>query len=225
MLYQPGPLIGGASGSINGVTFVLSKNGPVLRRRGQKRKTLSAKQLQRVALVQNAQNDWRALTEADKEAWRTLASNFQLPNRLGVRRNISGYQWWLFFALISPTAGVPVSNVPPALGLTGPTTDLAATYSLTTGFQITFTKPLTFPGLVMFAFATRPFSTSLRKSYNSYKLMGVESVRIPAPFWEVPFEAIYGTPQIGEIIPFKVRTWLPQKFPSMLVTGTTTVTA
>lgn len=95
-IFKASPIIGGISGSIQGITFANPRGSPVLRKRQLSRKSLSPSQLSQRASFQASVAAWATFSDAQRAAWRAAASQITLTNRLGLSRNLSGFQYYLW---------------------------------------------------------------------------------------------------------------------------------
>jgi hypothetical protein len=90
-----GAIITGLAGSVGGTTFRRSGNGLVVYN---KPRNVSLSQVQaNVNLVNLAglSREYTTIPEAQKNAWRSFASQFTFPNRFGDERQISGKAMWM----------------------------------------------------------------------------------------------------------------------------------
>lgn len=200
-IFRSGPLIGAISGNLGGLCFVQTKAGPVIRKRNVRTKQTSNRQtLIRTAFSTNRAR-WRAITDNQRTAWRQSAASILLPNRLGVRRNLSGYQLYMKIATFANlTPGFPPRGAPddPPLFHTAPLWTLS-NFAITPAGVATIEVQEPIPSAIGSAavFCARTFSSAPRKSWFDFRFVGgvvFVAGTIPINQW---FDVI-GAPSPGE---------------------------
>lgn len=94
-IFRESPIIGAVSGRLGGIVAARSKSGPVLRHRPAKITSTSERAQAARADFGNTAKDWNQLTAAEAKAWDDFARAHPLPNRLGVSRLLTGFQWFM----------------------------------------------------------------------------------------------------------------------------------
>lgn len=94
-IFEPGSLIGAISGNVGGASFANRSGSKVVRKPRRPSRTNAERIINQQTLITNIARQWRDLTELERAAWRTAAANRPIPNRLGVSRAISGYQYYV----------------------------------------------------------------------------------------------------------------------------------
>ncbi len=115
-IFRTGPLAGAISGTVGGAVFVAGRGTPVIRQRpiGTKR-TSPALQVVR-ARFSNFQRAWSDLSSSTQDAWRTLARNTNVVNRLGQAAPASGYTLFVRYNVeLQGNTALEFSD-PPTLG-------------------------------------------------------------------------------------------------------------
>lgn len=103
-----------ASGSVGALTFVQGRSGPVIRTRTVGVQKQSAAQLARRGRWALLRKAWQTLPGGSREAWRVFAAEAVRVNRLGVKRQLSGFQWFLEHNGGGNPASVDYTSTPPA---------------------------------------------------------------------------------------------------------------
>lgn len=113
-IFRPGGVAGSVSGALGGQVYVNSRSGPVIRRRGVRSGGPSIAAVAARGMPGRVAAAWQALTDAQRDAWRTAAAGLRFPNRLGVMRAITGYQLYASYVMDVYLGSAPASLTPPA---------------------------------------------------------------------------------------------------------------
>ena len=109
-----GAVVGGISGRVGGVVFAGGRSGAVLKAAGRR----VGGDTQRARLAQSVPDGvataWNALTDQQRGAWRTAAASVTRTNRLGMGRQISGWQLYWSVCATRYGASPPAAFLPPA---------------------------------------------------------------------------------------------------------------
>lgn len=113
-IVRMGAVVGGISGRVGGVVFASGRSGAVVKTAARRvgGDTVRARSVQSVpSAVAGA---WAALTDAQRAAWRTAAASVTRTNRLGLGRQLSG--WQLYWSVVATRYGSspPAAFLPPA---------------------------------------------------------------------------------------------------------------
>lgn len=132
--FTPGITGGEIRGSIAGITFCRGSTGPVLRSRslGPSRQTALAQQ--QASRLSSSAAAWRALSEADREAWRAAAEANAIP---GYRPGLSGFQLYCAVTATQRSIGATPSARPV---MTAPQPFLDVVTPVRIGIGSTFTS-------------------------------------------------------------------------------------
>ena len=90
-IIRPSAIVAGISGSVGGVTFVNSKTGIVARHRPYRKPNHSEKLLTQQRYFARVTRHWREISEQDRSAWRALAVDYPIVNRLGQASARTGF--------------------------------------------------------------------------------------------------------------------------------------
>lgn len=116
----PGPLVSAVSGRVGGVTFAVGRGGHTIKRTGIVMARRSAAALAVKARVARLGLAWAALTSDQRKAWNAFGARIPSTSRLGVRRQMTGYQTfaWCNWGFTAGTGGVEayfLEDPPPTL--------------------------------------------------------------------------------------------------------------
>jgi hypothetical protein len=112
-IFKTGPIVGGISGSVGGVTFTNAKQGGNIRLRPIKTEKQSVYNQTARAAYARTIRAWRSLTDTQRTAWRTAATTLPTTNRLGQFRALSGFQLYCKIGLLQYQGNPPAGLMPP----------------------------------------------------------------------------------------------------------------
>lgn len=166
---RTGAIIGAISGDVGGVCFSNPSGSKIVR----KKRTASPHRLafENKALTPMTvyTQSWKILTESAKKAWRIAAAQRNVTNRLGVSRQISGYQ--LFVQWSSNQSGITVSSniLPPTGEIFQNLSNLAITSSVAVGIKFTFDDSMS-PGFRIFStYLGNPMRSTVPKFQRDWR--------------------------------------------------------
>ena len=210
MKFTPGILGGAFSGSIGGTTASHNKGGPYLRTRAIPTNPSTSAQLARRAALATMSQNWRDLTEQQREAWNEWARQNPITNALGMSINKSGHQSFVGLnTRILMDAGTvldvpPITSAPDALLTMVQSADIGAGT-----FDLTFTAALETGNKVELWGAV---VNSAGKKYveNLYKYIAFSGVDEASP-WDnlTEIELILGTMTVGQVLHIKGAQYDP----------------
>ncbi|KKN12156.1 hypothetical protein LCGC14_1019360 [marine sediment metagenome] len=114
-IYRAGPLAGTISGPVGGVTFVNRSAAPSIRSRARTINRASAALYAARNRYLAVQRAWHLLPTPTRDQWQAAGITMLRPDRLGVRRTMSGYKLFLWVNLLYLTAGHAILTAPPEL--------------------------------------------------------------------------------------------------------------
>lgn len=229
-LIRMSPIVSAISGNLMGLNFANSRNGTIVRRRLQRTNKATQKQTKVRAAFYRLFNRWRDLTDDNRNSWRATAASLPFANRLGVQRQLTGWQLYLRHNLIREIDAslLPRDDAPLPVALRPP---LTVSGSFTVGGPYTLT--LTYMGTVTsddgyYYLDTRPTDRAQR-FYNNWKFGGAVSVGFPPGTKDVRGTWItqeeWPELQAGEIVGIKWRSIEAPMLDSPPIYGTATVSA
>lgn len=116
-IFRPGGVVGSVSGKVGGFVYVNGRSGPVVRRVGVRVPAQSAAAIAARGMPGRVAAAWNALTDSQRLAWRTVAAQLKFPNRLGVLRQISGFQLYSSYVMDIYLGSPPAALAPPGQSL------------------------------------------------------------------------------------------------------------
>jgi len=114
-LIRPSALIGAISGSIDSVTFVYPRGGPIARPRPLKTDPQTELQLNQRACFETTQRAWKQLEDFEQRTWKSAAATKRGINRLGLPRNKTGYNLFMQVNLPRVCRGDSIRTLPGSL--------------------------------------------------------------------------------------------------------------
>ncbi len=203
---KTGAIVGSLSGNLSGANFANSRFGLTVRKRRPPPGPSTETQLVIQAAHRLSRSRWPALTEMQRDAWRSFASNRTYRNRLGSHRNLTAQQLWLKYDFQSAVLGLPSRPLPPP----------PWPFEWPTGFVLTATAgvsiivaptPAFVPGGRTFIVAgSRPVTTHPINHFARWAVIGVITTVLGG--WLdclAPFEGRFGTIQATERIGIRIR--------------------
>jgi len=112
-IFTTSPIVGSISGTVGGQTFVSAPRANVVRPRRRKTVAHTALAYESKTRFAVARSLWFAMTNAARDAWRQVAQQNPVPNRLGVRRPRSGWQTFVKYYPYGIASGA-ADILPPA---------------------------------------------------------------------------------------------------------------
>jgi len=109
-LVKFGPIVGAASGKLGSICFSRQGGASIVRTQPIAKGPPSAAQMSNDATFARAQSTWRSLPAADRLTWTTAARQLPSANRLGLSRQLSGYQLYLQSTMLCLLGGVAVQD-------------------------------------------------------------------------------------------------------------------
>lgn len=210
MKFTPGIAVGALSGSIGGSTASHNKGGPYFRTRAIPTNPSTAAQLNQRARLATTSQNWRDLTNAQREAWNEWGRQNPITDSLGQSIMKSGHQSYVGLnTRILLDAGTvlvvpPVVAAPDALLTAVQTGDIGSA-----PFTLAFTAALISGNKVELDAAV---VNSAGKKYveNLYKHISFSSVDESSP-WDnqSAIEAVLGTMTVGQTLHVKAAQFDP----------------
>jgi len=203
---KTGAILGGISGNLGGANFANSRFGLTVRRQKPPPGPQNETQLTITRGYQLARSWWPALTEHQRTAWRTFASNTLLRNRLGTQRNLTGQQIFIKYNWQNATFGLPTIDDPPAPWPFDWPSGFVATVTAGVSAIIAPTPAYLPGGDTFIVAAARPLTTHPINHFQRWSLIGV----FTSPFGGLldvlaALEARFGTLQATERIGLRIR--------------------
>lgn len=231
--FTPSPAVASISGSLGAHTFRLTRNGPVLARRGLRRRHKSQPQHQADAEWAYLSKAWHELTFEQHLAWRALARVLARPNRFAVHRPMTAFQTFMSHNRPTLFAGLPLIPNPPQRQPLKPPISVTLAFQNPATYQAGIFNDQPIPEFWAIVHASRPFRLDHSADYAN-------SHRIPHwhfRFWRLIYmvelfdgpdsllfldewTAILGRCQDLEEVALRVSLWNPDSFRSTAFVGT-----
>ena len=207
-IIKTGHIIGGISGTLGSEDFVNGRGSTYVRRRPSKTNQNTQAQKDRRSRFAIVTQAWQTFPEEVRTAWREAATLVTFPNRLGIHRSISGFQFHVKYIMSFRSNFFIEAQGPPRLGTAPRATDLILTASASGSIEISFTNDVPPTVLQIFFIGARPVSSSPRTHFSNYKFLrsdffgnGTRSIDLTARF-----DAVFGHPVENEFISVKMRS-------------------
>jgi hypothetical protein len=222
-IFTPGPIVGTISGPIDSIVFVQGKTGPFIRKRPVLiRKTTQATTAAQANWAFRTQF-WRTLPEDWRMAYATAAKQISLPNKLGVRRQLSGFQFYMLAIGGNDTLGYAPSAAQPVYARPVRNLAFACDFSATT-YDVTNTQ-VEGAGAGLLVWGARSFRTHDAKRARVWKYLG-RTINPGSPLNVFSaFTAALGIAQVDEFVYIKTQIIVSSKLPSQLITASAQVVA
>lgn len=184
------------SGSLAGQTSSRNRFGQYRRTRAIPVNPASSAQGLARARLSVAAAAWRALTDAQRAAWRDLGLSMTRTDSLGQTYDLTGTQ--AFVSVNSSNAAAGNAQVTAAPGLVTPSAILTATITLTAAaFSIAYTPTPLGAGERLFTFVS-PQRSAGRSFESDYRLLAVSAAAAASPAdVYAAYVAKFGVPIVG----------------------------
>lgn len=140
-IFRAGAVVAAISGTVGGQVFVQSAKGNVIRSTPNQVNQRTPRQLLQRASLSRWLVAWRTLTSAQRLSWNAAARVRNFPNRLGVDRQISGFNLYVKLNIVYQNAGLALLTTPTLMETTLMTPIGALTYTNAPPFYFTLSTP------------------------------------------------------------------------------------
>lgn len=226
-IFRPGPIISAVSGNLGGLNFAYSRNSSYIRKALRRTNKHTLRQTGNRALFTYLIRAWADLTNAQRIAWNAAAVTTVFHSRLGIHRNISGFQFFTKYNL-PIFASTGLITLPPDNVARVPQPDaLPYNFSASGVMSINWTQqPLPTP-CTLLTYGSRPLSAKTDRYFNNWLFLayfpstaGPNNTNISAAWY-----AKLGAPIQGEVVAVKMRLYSADYMLSHSDQTETTVTA
>jgi hypothetical protein len=201
-LLKLGPMAAAISGTIGGTVFARNRGGAYARAWAKPRTVISAQAIEAKYILGLCSQGWAALTEAQKDAWRSWTVENPSTNRLGESRTLSGPQAFnaLNARVYRCTGGLlsmpPLTNPPAAPVYTSLTCDISDSKA-----EIVFTPTPIGAGKQLWVWGCLVGSSGISYIKNRTRLIynADAAETSPLDIWDY-LVTRWGTPQAGEVL-------------------------
>lgn len=200
-IMSPGPLAGAISGDVGGICFSNPAGSMVVRKKRRQNSLSSRTNSLNQSNMMIITNGWRSLSEENKKTWRNEAQNLTFSNRLGISRQLSGYQYFMKYNLIRSRVLAGFATIPiasPEVGNSGAPT---VTSDVTNGIRIQFLDEVTPPSLQINVYGRNLFRSTLIKFNGTDTFIAPFNPGIPADFFiNFDWDNKIGLPVLNQLI-------------------------
>ena len=200
-IFRTSAIVGGISGNVGGACFVNTRGSAVLRKSRTRSTPQTPARMVKQSVMYNAIIRWRELSDEKKKQWNIAALTTSFPNRLGEKRLLSGYQYFL------KVNGLVDQDDPPQPTNTYPGLNIQWTPKSDNSIKMENIGPssaITYAGLVE---AMPLYRDNPPNFQNFYRSLGVILIVVlEFTFIEVQFNPIFGEPRLNQWIAFRWTT-------------------
>lgn len=218
-----GHLIGGISGNLGSTNFANAQGTVIARSRPTIANQRSEKQLLRRSRYMLFKSQWHSLTDLQQRAWRTQATQVFFVNRLGMKRHVSGWQYWMTAAL-SLRLGLDIMpTIPPNVVRRPPLLDFSADFTQGGPMNISTSNPAAPHPILLRLYLSRIMSNKTPAHFPAWTYCGWLTTGFPTQDWEVRIEQFVGTLLAGEVVGLRMHLQLDGALLSTGLIRSTTV--
>ena len=185
-IIRTGHIIGGISGTLGSEDYVNGRGSTYVRRRPRKTNQHTAQQTKRRGRFATVTQAWQTLTAIDRQAWRKAAQLVTFPNRIGVRRSISGFQFFVQFSLNRSEDNFIWQFGPPDLTKTQSADNIILTASASGDIEVSFTFSQPTGFFESYIQVARPVSSSPRRHFPNWYFLQQQSFPVGCPALDLP---------------------------------------
>lgn len=197
--------VAGMSGKVGGTVFSRNTYGAIARNWTKPVFKATDKQLAVNAAFGAQSQAWRTLTDAQRVAWKGLASTVAFLNRLGESIYLSGQAMFNKLNQQLLSVGAAAIDDAPAYTIPSSPLTLAAVVS-DVDFRISFTPTPVPAGVAFQVWATPQLSPGKEFVKNLFKLVrNLPAATATAVDVFAQYKAIYGTTIVGQVIYVQIR--------------------
>jgi len=157
---------------------------------------------------------WYDLTDAQRLAWNRTAALYTPPNRIGVRRPITGLNLFLKCNLTHPLITAPELTDPPPPIVRHVLQNVQTSWFATNTARVTWTIPAGAPASrTIIVYASRPVSDRPRAQYRCFRYITIGDAAAGTLTMTTEFTAALGQPAIGEYYGVRAQYWDEESIP------------
>lgn len=204
-IFRTGPITGAISGDIGGVNFSNTKGSSVLRKKRTTSPNLDIGHALAQSVMATMSRVWRTLEPVDQDAWTNYAKQFQLSNRLGVARVLSGYQMFMKVNMFQQAGADSFTEIPPENTIKPAMPIFSLISSIASGLELTATATISTGIVVAHLYGHLSYSTSLVKSFNRYKFLAEVAMVVDTTISiNLQWQQQFSLPVLNQVIGLKV---------------------
>jgi len=203
-IFSSSGVVGSVSGNAGGVNFVNGKGSKVIRKARRAGSINDNKIIKQQSVFATFARHWRTLSVDEQNAWRTYAFNSPRTNRLGLARQLSGFQEYMSSGIYRKGVLGFFNDLPPT-ELTDPKTAFYKfTSTVLTGISISMGSGPISGDISISLFGFLSYSTSLVASFNRHKYIGDFTIAQGAVLdITSEWEDVFPLPVLNQVIGFR----------------------
>jgi hypothetical protein len=152
----------------------------------------------------NLSQDWRDLSQADRDAWNSAAGDFKKTNIFGDSYSPTGKNLYAIVNSNLLAAGQATVTVPPAAESPTAVTSFSVASNTTAAQTLAYVPTPVAADNTLIIEATRPLSAGVGAAGAQYRKIGTVAAAAASPFNSfAAYTAVFGTPVAGKKIFFR----------------------
>lgn len=205
-IIRPGHVIGAISGNLQSINFVQGRYGQYVRKRLVRTKKATEAQLDRRARFLQLITEWPVFGPEIQNTWNKAASLISFTNRLGIPRNITGFQLYIKMNLLRRASHATWPIPPITLIRTAPAYDVELNASEGGAISVDWSHPTLPANANAYIYGARSLTTSQTHFFNDWKYLDITASAPGANNHVITAEwdAILGHPQENEFLAVSV---------------------
>ena len=148
-------------------------------------------------------NRWRDLSALDRAAWRAAAAQKTFPNRLGIQRNLTGYQYFLKYNLFNEINNPPLTQTV--------WNDIKTTLTFTDANSLTvlLTSATSIPVLEAHLYGRLLYRNTPIRSVTSFRHLGLATMPFGGTFFfPILWNSVFEDPAVGQYVALQLRPFV-----------------
>jgi len=214
-IFAPGALVGSISGNVGGASFVNASGSKVVRKSRRTNSVTQQNQQHSQIVLANAAAQWKTLSTAERNAWKTYAANRPRANRLGASSPRSGYAAFVQYTVARAPDGPAVDPIPPIEYTRQEMFNYSLASTISNGIEFTFDTPSPLVSKQWLIYGRPLYRDTIPSFNNTWTGFGAHvdtgtTVNVDdywEDFWPMP---VLGQAVALRLIPMTITTWVPE---------------
>lgn len=208
-LIASGPVAGRISGNLAGVNFVATTKAAYVRQARRRSGLRSQSQLESRAHLEYIHRQWLDSDEQTRAAWRAAAQHMLFPNRLGVKRPISGFQLAVAYYAALPSDFPTIPFVPPLTYRIPASREITCSFTAGAAYNVSLEHPAPIPLAYHKLYGSRPVRNREMASYKYWRVIGSTPQATGTNDWSTKWDAVFGPLRQGEVVAVRASYIIP----------------
>lgn len=208
-LILPGPLAQAISGRLGALCFSRQGGTPIVRTQPLPIRHDSTATLASRALLTQTLSQWKSLTPIQQAQWRNLARQTPSSNRLGLTRQLSGFNLWAQLALRNQLIDLPIPTAPAAADALNIRQPAAIEIFVGGPALLTYQLDTALPGPATTLYVQRLFSEHSSLPGRIYRTIHVPQATPFAYDFYAELLELFDAPTYGEYFLVDALSWTP----------------